>query len=86
MQAASRVGGSHARSGMARAHLITASPLTARILPASVAPSIFRNKNRRRTGKYQSKQQGCRAQRTPHHEPMRTPHAAARRVPQKAAT
>jgi hypothetical protein len=35
-------------------------------LPASVAPSIFRDKNRRCIGKSQSKTTWCRAQRTPH--------------------
>jgi hypothetical protein len=36
-------------------HAVQQTPIEA--LPASVAPSIFRDKNRRRTGKSQSKQQ-----------------------------
>eukprot|EP01047_Picozoa_sp_COSAG01_P049146 COSAG01_NODE_4844_length_4689_cov_17.318954_5_plen_303_part_00 len=38
----------------------------AAILSRAVAPSIFRDKNRRFLGKSQSKTTGCRAQRTPH--------------------
>jgi hypothetical protein len=53
--------------GVARRVQLPQPPLHG--LPASVAPSLFRNKNRRRTVKSQSKtagSQGCRAQRTPH--------------------
>jgi hypothetical protein len=36
------------------------------LLPASVAPSIFRDKNRRRIGEIPVTTTGCTAQRTPH--------------------